>query len=80
MKSTVKKWGNSAAIRIPASIMRATHLDMDHPVDVREEDGRIIIESIKHKNYDLHTLLNGITPQNGHGATDFGDSEGNEIW
>ena len=44
MQLTVKKWGNSAAVRIPAAIMEAAHLKLDAAVDVREEDGRIIIE------------------------------------
>ena len=36
MKVMVKKWGNSAAIRIPAAVMEAMHLDLDEVVDVRE--------------------------------------------
>ena len=47
MKSVVKKWGNSAALRIPASVMRAAHLELDEPVDVREESGRIVIEAVR---------------------------------
>jgi antitoxin MazE len=43
----VKKWGNSAAVRIPASVMEAASLDLDQAVDVREEGGRIVIEPIK---------------------------------
>ena len=41
MKATVRKWGNSAAVRIPASVMEAVHLDLDEVVDVREEKGRM---------------------------------------
>ena len=37
MKTIVKKWGNSAAVRIPASVMEAMHLDLDEVVEVREE-------------------------------------------
>jgi antitoxin MazE len=29
MKTTLKKWGTSAAVRIPASVMEAMHLDLD---------------------------------------------------
>jgi antitoxin component of MazEF toxin-antitoxin module len=29
MKSTIKKWGNSAAIRIPAAVMKAVEFDLD---------------------------------------------------
>ena len=50
---TVKKWGNSAAVRIPASVMQALHLHLDALVDVREDEGRIVIEPIQRKTYDL---------------------------
>ena len=80
MKATVKKWGNSAAVRIPASVMQATHLDLDEVVDVREEAGRIVIEPVRQKAYELRDLLKGITPKNQHQAVDFGPAVGNEVW
>jgi len=80
MKATVKKWGNSAAVRIPASVMQATHLDLDEVVDVREEAGRIIIEPVRQKSYDLAKLLKGITSKNLHEAADFGPPQGKEVW
>ena len=46
MNSSVRKWGNSPAIRIPASVMAATGLRLDSRVDVRAEAGRIVIEPI----------------------------------
>jgi antitoxin MazE len=80
MKSTVKKWGNSAAVRIPASVMQATHLDLDEEVDVREEAGRIVIEPVRRKTYELGKLLKGITAKNRHKAVDFGTAMGKEVW
>jgi antitoxin MazE len=80
VKAMVKKWGNSAAVRIPASVMQATHLDLDEAVDVREEAGRIVIEPVRQKTYDLETLLKGITPTNQHEAVDFGPAMGKEAW
>ena len=80
MKATVKKWGNSAAVRIPASIMEATHLDLDEVVDVREEAGKIVIEPVRQKTYELAKLLKGITPKNRHEAVDFGTAMGKEVW
>lgn len=53
MEVIVKKWGNSAAVRIPAAIMAAAHVDLDQPVEVREEQGRIVIEPIRHKQFKL---------------------------
>ncbi len=80
MKAMVKKWGNSAALRIPAAVMQATHLDLDQVVDVREEGGRIVIEPIRQRAYNLGELLEGITANNRHEAMDFGDPAGKEVW
>ena len=80
MKTSVKKWGNSAAVRIPASVMQATRLDLDEVVDVREEAGRIVIEPVRQKTYDLDKLLKGITSKNQHDAVDFGPAVGKEAW
>ena len=80
MKTVVKKWGNSAAIRIPAAVIRAMQLDLDEPVDVREEAGRIVIEPVRQKSYDLDMLLKGITAKNVHKTADFGPPKGKEVW
>jgi antitoxin MazE len=74
----IKKWGNSAAVRIPASVMRATHLDLGEMVDLREEAGRIVIEPLRRKAYDLDKLLKRITSKNQHGTVDFGPEVGKE--
>ena len=80
MKAIVRKWGNSAAVRIPASVMQASHLRLDEVVEVREERGRIVIEPVRQKTYDLGDLLKGITPKNLHGSVDFGPAKGKEVW
>ena len=80
MNGIVKKWGNSAAVRIPASVLQAVHLALDEAVDVREENGRIVIEPIRRKTYTLEELLAGITAENVHAEVDFGKPVGKEIW
>jgi antitoxin MazE len=80
LRAPVKKWGNSAAVRIPASVMQATRLGLDEAVDIREEAGRIVIEPLRQKKYDLDELLKGITPENRHEAVDFGPPVGKEVW
>lgn len=80
MRASVKKWGNSAAVRIPAAIMEAARLDLDAAVDVREEAGRIVIEPVRRKTYALRKLVNGITAKNRHDAVDFGPPVGKEAW
>lgn len=79
MLVTVKKWGNSASIRIPAGIMEAARLHLDDRVDVREEGGMIVIDPIRPHEYDLAELLAGITPENLHREIDFGAPVGQEL-
>jgi antitoxin MazE len=78
MRVTVKKWGNSASVRIPAAIMEAAHLKLDETVDIREEGGCIVIEPVRPARYDLAQLLAGITPANLHSEVDFGGPVGKE--
>lgn len=80
MKTSVKKWGNSAAVRIPASVMQATRIALDEVVNVREEAGRIVIEPVRQQTYDLDKLLKAITSKNQHEAVDFGPAVGKEVW
>ena len=46
--------------------MEATRLRLDEVVDVREEQGRIVIEPVRQKTYGLEDLLKGITSKNLH--------------
>ena len=80
MRVIVKKWGNSASVRIPAAVMQAASLSLDTPVDVREENGRIIIEPERDPTFSLDDLLNAITDENRHDDIDFGDPQGREAF
>lgn len=81
MRVQVKKWGNSASVRIPASVMAAASLRIDQEVDVREYDGRVVIEPVvAPSSYDLNELLDQITPENLHDPIDWGPPVGREIW
>jgi antitoxin MazE len=80
VRVVVKKWGNSASVRIPAAVMKAAGLTLDQPVEVREEDGRVVIEPIQPDPVDLATLLAGITDENLHEPVDMGPAVGREVW
>ncbi len=80
MRASVKKWGNSAAVRIPAAVLEATQVRIDEEVDIREESGRIVIEPVRDKTYKLEDLVRRISPENTHEAIDFGEREGKEAW
>lgn len=74
-----KKWGNSASVRIPATVVEAAKLSLDQPVDIREEDGRVIIEPIAEPVFDLADLLSTVTGENIHCEVDFGAAVGKEL-
>jgi antitoxin MazE len=80
MRAQVKKWGNSASVRIPASVMAAAALRINQPVDVREEGGRVIIEPVAEPRYDLDELLARMTPDTFPDDVDFGRPVGGEAW
>lgn len=80
MRVQIKKWGNSASVRIPSAIMASAVLEIDQEVDVRNEGGRIIIEPIVKPNFTLDSLLEQITPENLHEVFDWGKPAGRETW
>ena len=80
MQGVIKKWGNSAAVRIPASVLEAAHVHLDQPIDVRVEEGRIVIEPLRPTSYDLTSLVAGITDENRHEPIEAGPPVGQEAW
>jgi len=82
MRVALKKWGNSVSVRIPAAVMREFNLSVDQEVDLRAEDGKLLIEPIRDERprYSLDELVAGIRPDNLHEAVDFGEPVGKEVW
>lgn len=77
MQLAIKKWGNSVGVRIPASILTALQLQADNLVNMRAENGKIIIEPIR-QEYSLEQLLAGITAGNMHQEIETGEPIGKE--
>jgi antitoxin component of MazEF toxin-antitoxin module len=40
----IQKWGNSAAIRLPAKVLAAAGIENDSEVDIQADDGRVVIQ------------------------------------
>ena len=80
MQGVVRKWGNSAAVRIPAAVLEAAQVRLDQPVDVREEGGRIVIEPLRPARYDVEALVAGITDENHHALVEEDGPVGGEVW
>ena len=79
MKSQVKKWGNSAAVRIPARVLQQAGLKIDQTVEIREEDGRVVIAAEPVVRYDIDELIKRIDVGNRHEFIDTGDARGREV-
>ena len=79
MRTRIRKWGNSAVVQIPASVMHAARMNLGEVVDVREEKGRIVIEPMRQKTYVLPKLIARITSKNRHEPFDFGPAVGKEV-
>lgn len=76
----IRKWGNSAAVRLPGSALAAAGIAIDDAVNVREEGGRIVIERAQPESFDLQAAIEAITPENRHEEIDWGPPVGREFW
>lgn len=79
MKVALAKWGNSTSVRIPSAYLSALNLKAADTVDMRLEDGRLVIEpAIAEDEADLEDLLSRLTPDVIQTEADFGPPQGNE--
>jgi antitoxin MazE len=74
MQATIKKWGNSPALRLSASLMQLAQLSLNQEVNIQVLKGKLVIEPASPKEYSLESLVGGITAQNCHAEIDCGPS------
>lgn len=80
MSTQLAKWGNSLAVRIPAGLAERARLEEGDRVELSvAEDGALVIRAVS-RPYDLDELVAGITPENRHDETDWGEPVGKETW
>lgn len=77
MQIVVKKWGNSLGVIIPTVIAKDLNLKDGTTVNVAERKGDIVISPNK---YVLSNLVSKINEKNLHSETEFGQTEGREVW
>ena len=82
MRVVLRKWGNSAAVRLPAAIVKAARFELDQPLEVREEHGWIIIEpaQISPSDLDIEALCASLDPAEKPEPDGFGQPVGSEVW
>jgi antitoxin MazE len=80
MTTTIQKWGNSLALRIPKTLARDSNLENGSVVNLAVRKGRVIIELAEKPKYSLDDLLKGVSKKNIHGSVDTGQPVGREVW
>jgi antitoxin MazE len=78
--SSVGKWGNSLAVRIPSSVALDLGLSENSSVQINSDGHTAVIKPRKTKKVSLDTLVSRITTENRHNETDWGKPVGKEIW
>jgi len=76
---TLKKWGNSLGLLLPATIAKAAHLTSGTKVEIDITDQSLVVRKAPGQSR-LEELCEAITPGNLHGETDWGNPQGNETW
>jgi len=94
MTTTIQKWGNSNAIRLPKIIMDALSLQTNDPIEIIQQDNAILLKkttqtrrakkSLEERltafyNKPIEEILNDETLYNP-GEPDWGAPVGNEVW
>jgi antitoxin MazE len=75
----VSQWGNSLGIRIPKAYAAEVGLSEGTIVEITLS-GRKLAVTRAEPEYKLEELVAGITPQNRHGETDWGEAASKETW
>jgi antitoxin MazE len=78
MDATVKKWGNSLAIRIPRAFADQLGLIDGAAVDLALTEGGLLLTPARPAPR-LDDLLAGVTRRNLHGEVDTGRAVGREV-
>jgi len=53
MYTTIQKWGNSQAVRLPKAILEMAELHENDKVDIKVQDGNLVISPVKkHKTLE----------------------------
>ena len=80
MRTTIQKWGNSLAVRIPKAFVKEAHVAYGTSVDLSVSAGKIVIDPQVEPEYRLEDLLKGITKGNIHAEVEAGHAVGREVW
>jgi len=75
---SIKKWGNSLALRIPKDVAKTLHIENNSTLELHIEDGKMVVEP--QKDDLLESLVSRIDADNLHNEIETGKAHGNEVW
>lgn len=62
MQTQIKKWDNSAEVRLPATMLAQLNLAVGSPVELKTEGDRLVIKPSLNHACKPADLLDGLTP------------------
>ena len=74
MKTSVQKWGNSLAVRIPKAFAEGLGWRENAPVEMAVDGELLVVKTDRERTWDLDTLLAGVTDDNVHPAWEAGSA------
>ena len=80
MEARIQKWGNSAGIRIPSSILKSLNLKTNDLLDIIQEGDKIIITVSKKKKISLAERFENYNGKNLAKEFVWDESVGRELW
>jgi antitoxin MazE len=79
MRTSIAKWGNSLAVRLPRQVAEAANLQEGAEVEITLDDGKLMIVP-QRPRYQLSELLAGYKPKHRHAEQEWGKPKGKEEW
>ncbi|MHB8405678.1 MAG: AbrB/MazE/SpoVT family DNA-binding domain-containing protein [Gammaproteobacteria bacterium] len=82
MRLTIQKWGNSLAVRIPATVAQEIGVKKGSTVELAAGEDSLFFRVVrKHRPAEvtLDDLLARVTPDNRHALVDIGPAVGREV-
>lgn len=77
---SIKHWGNSLGVRLPAAVAREARLDADQQVKITVEEGRVVITPVVQERLSLEQRLANFDPARHGGEAMATPSVGAERW
>lgn len=76
---TLKKWGNSIGLVLPAALAKEARLSSGTKVEIDLADESLVVRKAANQSR-IEALCAEITPENLHSESDWGTPLGKEVW